>query len=198
MINPNDVTTISVGELPSVPITIDSLIAHELSGDLNKSTINQLLQLLRPLVGKLQYEIVELDVNTQYILDNFDETGLGKNLCLGFAICNGQNGTKNRDGRTSIAYGTTFNFAGAFNGNATHTLTENQLPIHSHFNGIADDGTQIFVYNNTTNGMPGLATRSIVSETLARTFQGNTSQVGGNQSFSLMNPSIVTLTIMKL
>jgi hypothetical protein len=27
MINPNDVTTISVGELPSVPITIDSLIA---------------------------------------------------------------------------------------------------------------------------------------------------------------------------
>jgi hypothetical protein len=198
MIDPNLITTKSVGELPPLPLTVDSVIPHELTGDLYKGTIQQLIQLIRPLVGKLQFEIVELDVNTQYILDNFDETGLGKNLCLGFAICNGQNGTKNRDGRTSIAYGTTYNFAGAFNGNANHTLTESQLPIHSHFNGIADDGTQIFVYNNTTNGMPGLATRSVTSENTSRTFQGQTSQVGGNQSFSLMNPSIVTLTIMKL
>jgi len=198
MIDPNLITTKSVGELPPLPLTVDSLIPHELTGDLYKSTVQQLLQLLRPLVGKLQYEIVELDVNTQYILDNFDGTGLGINLCEGFAICNGQNGTKNRDGRISIAYGTTYNFAGAFNGNASHTLTESQLPIHSHFNGIADDGNQLFVYGSTTNGMPGLSSRTVTSENLARNNQGLTSQVGSNQSFSLMNPSIVTLTIMKL
>jgi hypothetical protein len=198
MIDPNLITTKSVGELPTSPLTVDSVIPHELTGDLYQGTIQQLLQLLRPLVGKLQFEIVQLDVNTQYVLDNFDETGLGRNLCEGFALCNGNNGTKNRDGRTSIAYGTTFNFPGAFNGNASHTLTEAQMPNHSHFNGIADNDNVIFVYGGVTNGLPGLATGSVQSENTPRTNQGRTSQVGSNQPFSLMNPSIVTVTMMKL
>lgn len=198
MINPNLITTKRVGELPIEPLTVDSIIPHEIGGILNQATINDLLNLLRPLVGKLQYEIITLDVNTQYILDNFDATGLGINICAGFAICNGNNGTKNRDGRTSLGYGTTYNFVGALNGNASHTLTESQLPIHSHLNGIADNDLAIFVYNGVTNGMPGQSTRTVNSENLARTFQGSTSQVGNNQPFSIMNPSVVTLTIMKL
>ena len=198
MIDPNLVTTINVGSLPSQDITTSSLIAHELLGVLKKSTVEQLLQLLRPLVGKLQFEVVQLDVNTQYVIDNFDATGLGKNLCLGFAICNGQNGTKNRDGKISISYGVNYNFVGAFQGNTSHTLTESQLPIHSHLNGIADDVSALFVYGSTTVGMPGASSRTISSENLPRINQGITSQVGSNQSFSIMNPSIVTLTIMKL
>ena len=198
MIDPNTTTTISVGELPPENPTVNSLIAHELLGVLKKSTISQLLDLLRPLVGKMQYEIVHLDVTNQYILDNFDNTGLGINLCAGFAICNGQNGTKNRNGRTSIAYGTTYNFVGALNGNASHTLTESQLPIHSHFNGLSDNEQVLFVYGSTTAGLPGLATATMDAQSSPRTFQGLTSQTGGNQSFSLLNPSIVTLTIMKL
>lgn len=198
MIDPNLITTTRVGELPPQNFSLTDLIPHEVGTDLKSGTIQQLLDLLRPLVGKLQFELVHLDVPTQYVLDNFDATGLGKNLCLGFALCNGQNGTINRDGRTSIGYGTTFNFPGFLNGNATHTLTEAQLPIHSHLNGVADDNGNLFVYESVTDGLPGLATASVQTENTPRTKQGRTSQVGTNQSFSLMNPSVVTIIMMKL
>ena len=185
MIDPNLITTISVGELPPLPITIDSLLAHEITGDLYKGTVNELLQLLRPLVGKLQFEIVELDVPNQYVIDNFDSTGLGINLCLGFAICNGQNGTKNRDGRTSIAYGENYNFIGALGGATTHTLTVAQMPIHSHdINGST----------NTTGG----SGQNVVNNATDNTGDVTTKTEGGGQSHNNMQPYIVTLTMMKL
>jgi len=184
MIDPNLITTKSVGELPPLPLTVDSIIPHELDGDLYKSTIQQLIQLIRPLVGKLQYEIVELDVTTQYIIDNFDETGLGKNLCLGFAICNGNNGTKNRDGRSSLAYGETFNFAGVFGGFKDTTLVE-----HNHRMGDESGGSGSGTSNVRYIG------KEIESNSLGTPFTDNAGTSGVNKNY---HPYIVTLTIMKL
>lgn len=50
-------------------------------------------------------DIKEVDCTNQYITDNFDSSGKGKNERLGWAICNGNNGTRNRTGRVSVAYG---------------------------------------------------------------------------------------------
>src|SRR4051812_44209410 len=55
-----------------------------------------------------QYQVIELDCPQAYLAANFDGTGLGltNGLWPGFAICNGNNGTKNRNGRVGIGYGT--------------------------------------------------------------------------------------------
>jgi len=181
MINPNLITTIRVGELPPVDLSLTSVIPHEVGTDLKQGTVQQLLDLLRPLVGKLQYEIIELDVTTQYIVDNFDETGLGKNLCLGFAICNGQNGTKNRDGRSSIAYGSNYNAVGVLGGFADSTLVE-----HSH----------ALKYGNNGEGTKYPET-PYISDVLGGNMQP-TETVGISGTNRNYHPYIVTLTIMKL
>lgn len=181
MIDPNLITTIRVGELPPVDLSLASVIPHEIGTDLKQGTIQQLLDLLRPLVGKLRYEVVELDVTTQYIVDNFDSTGLGKNLCLGFAICNGQNGTKNRDGRSSIAYGTNFGFVGVLGGSKDSVLVS-----HSHTTAIkrhTNSGGTMGLFDQATNGANEVYTSS-------------TEGVSGTDKNYY--PYIVTLTIMKL
>jgi hypothetical protein len=49
-------------------------------------------------------DVKEVDCSSEYILANFESNGLGKNERLGWAICNGQNETRNRKGRTAIGY----------------------------------------------------------------------------------------------
>jgi len=184
MIDPSVTTSVKVGELPPLDLTVNSVIPHEIAGELYKSDINQLLQLIRPLVGKLQYEVVELDVPMQYVMDNFDLTpgpnmGLGRNLCQGFAICNGNNGTKNRDGRSSIGYGSTFGFTGVFGGNKDAVVVE-----HSHAIGTApnDDVGYVNVKTSSSTGGTGISTAT-------------TGVSGIDKNY---HPYIVTLTIMKL
>ena len=184
MIDPNLITTIRVGELPPVDLSLASVIPHEVGTDLKQGTIQQLLDLLRPLVGKLQYEIVELDVTTQYIVDNFDSTGLGKNLCLGFAICNGQNGTKNRDGRSSIAYGSNFGFVGVLDGSKDAVLVEHNHRIGDE-SGASGSGTANVRYIG----------KEIESNTLGIPYTDKAGISGADKNY---HPYIVTLTIMKL
>ena len=196
--NPNDITTVRVGELPPSHPTLESKIPHELGTDLNYFTITQLITFLQPYVGVFQYETKRLAVTQTYIDENFDETGLGKNICIGWAIRNGNNGTDNIDGKVGVAYGSSNNVIGQMGGLVSSPLTLNQLPSHSHFNGIADDKTGLFVYGGTTSGMPGASTLSIQSEGTPRNNQGNTSTVGSNTPVSRMQPYIIDLYIIKL
>lgn len=178
MIDPNLVTTVRVGELPPEPLTLDSLIPHEIGTDLKSGTIQQLLDLLRPLVGKLQYEVVRMSVDSQYIIDNFDVTGLGTNLCLGFARCNGNNGTENFDGRSGIGYGTVNNFVGLTGGSANAVVVS-----HSH----------TYTYENTRGtGIAGAEDGTSGIET------GTTSTVGESGVNKNYHPFIVQLYMMKL
>ena len=48
------------------------------------------------------------DVSNAYISENFDGTGLGINLEVGWAIVNGQNLTRQWNGRVPLAFGTAF------------------------------------------------------------------------------------------
>lgn len=124
-------------------------------------------------------DVKEIDVSTSYIAANFDPTGLGINERLGWAICNGNNGTRNRSGRVAMQYSTTYPTLGATGGSAdavvvAHNHTVNILGQSSGSGGVSyNDGSGTsHIYNTSTVGESG---------------------VGKN-----MQPYIVTLMIMKL
>lgn len=179
MINPNDITTIRVGELPPNIPTLESKIPHELGTNLNYFTIQQLIAFLQPYVGVFQYETKRLAVNQAYITDNFDETGLGKNICLGWAIRNGNNGTDNIDGKVGIAYGASNNVIGQTGGSRDAVVVQHQHDIK-----LFDEGGV---------GAPAGGSSSNVTNGT-----GKTELVGVSGTDKNMQPYIIDLYIMKL
>lgn len=181
MIDPNLITTVRVGELPISSVSLSSKIAHEVGTDLHQATIQDLVNFLQPYIGTFQYEVKTLDVKTQYITDNFDNTGLGINIMVGWAICNGANGTHNIDGRVLLPYGTNNNVMGQFGGSRDAVLVS-----HSH---IINE-----VYNeNITGTKVGSG-----GGTIEAVGTQNTSTVGVSGTDKNMQPFIVQLFIMKL
>lgn len=102
-------------------------------------------------------DIKEIDCTQPYILNNFEQTGPNKGRGIvggereGWAICNGNNGTRNRTGRVSVAWGdvtpvgtgatTQPNIGGTglvdlnppvLGGANTHPLTVPEMPTHAH------------------------------------------------------------------
>lgn len=148
-------------------------------------------------------DIKMVDCNTQYIIDNFDETGLGKNERLGWAICNGNNNTKNRNGLVPVAYGSSYTTIGATGGSATHTLSETEMPAHTHFSFA---NLEVGSLNNLTNTQQvAQSARSGTNSsnygmgaTSTSATTGKTSTTGGGQSHNNMQPYIITLFIQKL
>lgn len=128
------------------------------------------------------YDIKEIDCDLAYLTANFEVNGLGKNLRLGWAICNGNNGTKDRSGRVSVGYGTGYSALGGLGGSKDAVIVE-----HSHglsnvkrFNNI---GPNIGLYDRSNGAAAsGLATDS----------------VGVSGTDKNMQPYIITLYIMKL
>jgi len=130
-------------------------------------------------------DIKEVDCTTAYVLANFDATGLGINERVGWAICNGLNGTKDRVGRVSIGYGDTYPTIGFTGGAKEEMINKNQLPaIDVPFTGSNDDtgdpGDFLITSPGNSNGARKLTT------------------VAGTQAFDKMQPFIVTLIIQKL
>ena len=89
-------------------------------------------------------DVKEIDCNNAYRDIHFDSTGLGRLERIGWAICNGNNGTKNRGGRISIGYSqevvdanhslldNAYNVLGGLVGVKKHLLTETEIPLHDH------------------------------------------------------------------
>jgi hypothetical protein len=139
-----------------------------------------------------QYDIKEVDLPNAtaaaYITANFDSTGLGINERLGWAICNGNNGTKNRMGRTSIGYNPVNYLIGDIGGSKDAVLV-----AHGHtFVSSSDDtdsnyGNFITTDNNEPAGLngPGHGANSLSIE--------GVSGIDKN-----MQPYIVTLIIQKI
>ena len=191
-INPADITTVRVGQLPPDLPTLESNIAHELGDILYKCTIQELVDLLSLNVGTLQYEVKTLYVNQEYIDNNFDETGLGTNLMLGYAICNGDNGTPPMDGLVSVGYGTNYNVIGGFGGSKDAVVV-----AHTHgqrtSSGNGFDLPQIKISG-------GGATTGVAGDTSSAgtRMQVMTDETGIDGTDKNMQPYIIALKIMKL
>jgi len=188
-INPAEITTIRTGQLVTEPPLLSSIIAHELTDELFKCTIQDLVDLLSLNVGTLQYEIKTLYVDQEYIDTNFDATGLGRLLCLGFAICNGNNGTVPFTGLVEVACDMdalqTYSI-GNTDGTVTHTLIEDEMPIHNHE----------FDVQNISSGSIGNKIQG--TNTIQSPTQTSTTTAGGGQPHNNMQPYICVLKIMKL
>ena len=184
MINPNDITTIRVGELPPNLPTLESKIPHELGTDLKYFTIQQLIAFLQPYVGVFQYETKRLAVNQAYITDNFDETGLGRNICLGWAIRNGNNGTDNIDGKVGVAYGASNNVIGQTGGSKNAVLVQHNHAMGDQ-SGPSGSGTTNIRYLG----------REIESDSLGIPYTDFSGESGVGKN---MQPYIIDLYIMKL
>ncbi|CAH56672.1 hypothetical protein PHG11b_45 [Flavobacterium phage 11b] len=181
-LDPALLSTLRVGELPPALFSLTDNLAHEVGTDLKKGTVQELINLIAPLVSALQFQVIELDVPISYITANFDNTGLGTNLCLGYAICNGNNGTKNRNGLVSIGYGVGYTAIGGTGGSRDAVLVEHSHP-NSKFNPLNGSGT---VYQFDAVGDKekyGLMATELAGES------------GINKN---MQPYIITLMIQKL
>jgi len=100
-----------------------------------------------------RFDVKEVDCDNAYIATNFDSTGLGIGERVGWQVCNGQRGTKNRGGRISIGYSDVtvdpvdnvwdviYNTAGALGGEKKHVITQSELPnINLSANAIGNRG----------------------------------------------------------
>jgi hypothetical protein len=127
------------------------------------------------------FEVKDILVNTElyptYLVDNFDNTGLGKNDMLGFAICNGNNGTYPMDGRVTVSYGEGYATIGAIGGSKNAVVVEHTHSIRS------SAGSGGFVGPQRTNG----------TETTSVT--ASTGESGVNKN---MQPYIVVLKIQRI
>lgn len=177
-IDPNLITTIRAGELSPAPLSLTSILVHEVDGELKQVTLSDLVNFIIPLVGAFQYEVRCLRVSNLFRDENFDESGIGINLCIGWKIAN-------LNGRTMIAYGIDYPFLGVVGGEKQHTLTVSEVPsLNANYTG-----------SNADNGDPGdlIVTASTQSNGV-RTFGTN----GGGQPHNNMQPYEVVLMIEKL
>lgn len=194
-INPADITTIRVGELPTGAISETSKIAIENGTDLYQITGQDLIDYININVGTRQYQIIDLWVTPTYIDDNFDTTGLGIGICEGLAICNGQNGTPPMDGLVSIGYGTNYNSIGGFGGSKDAVVVS-----HNHI--YTDDFNAEGQFPAIATGFPvrtaggTLAGSSASGSGDGKTYYTTTVGVSGTNKN--MQPYIVLLKCMKL
>lgn len=135
------------------------------------------------------YEVKELDIpNTQlpgFLTTNFDATGKGIGNYDGFAICNGQNGTRNRGGRTSVGYDPSlYNIIGAIGGSKDAVLV-----AHSHTYKQYQLDQEVAT---TGSGVRSLNKNNIQTGTFITSTEGE-SGTGKN-----MQPYIVTLFIQRI
>lgn len=187
-IDPQLITTVSVDELPPSPFNLSDKLAHSIGGELYSGTIEDLVNIIRLNSNAFQYEIKMLSVTNQYVLDNFDSTGLGKNLCLGWAICNGNNGTDNDDGRMYMAYGTTNNVLKQTGGSKDAVVVE-----HTHSTRISNTtGSNTNTMTATNGGSNGGTTANNGSGIVS---VSNTGVSGINKN---LPPFRVILAIQKL
>lgn len=141
-------------------------------------------------------DIKEVDCTTAYVLENFDNTGLGINERVGWAICNGLNGTKDRVGRSSIGYGDTFPAVGFTSGSKDTVLVSHDHAAVAAVNPSSEFSTtnKYLAAYRTSGGDTeyGLQGTSTAPTTGITTTEGES---GENKNY---HPYIVTLMIQKL
>ena len=73
MINPNDITTVRVDQLPPDEITLTDIFPFETADQfLKKATFSDLIAFIASQTSALQFEVKRMSVTQTYINDNFD------------------------------------------------------------------------------------------------------------------------------
>lgn len=126
-------------------------------------------------------DIKRVKCDLTYLNDNFDVNGLGKNLRLGWQICNGNNGTDNLAGRVGIGYGLGYSTLGGIGGSKDAVVVSHNHGIKY---GTSSPGTK---YPETP----------YISDVLGGDMQG-TESTGVSGTDKNMQPYIINLYIMKL
>jgi hypothetical protein len=180
-INPAEITTVRVGELPVGAVTLTSKLAVENGTDLEQITGQNIVNFINTNSNAFQFEVKDLWVNQAYIDDNFDNTGLGINICTGYAICNGQNGTPSMDGLVSIGYGNNYGVIGGFGGSKDAVVVSHTHTFVGSEDNTPEPGSYICTNDDGSTGV-----------------QSSLSTVGVSGVDKNMQPYIVLLKIMKL
>lgn len=129
----------------------------------------------------LPYQVLEFDFPQSFVDTNFDGSGLGINDMAGYAICNGNNGTKNRGGRVGICYdATNYPVMGATGGSKDAVLVE-----HNHDYGF-------------TQSALGTDSSTSIYQNAFPTTINQTSTEGESGTDKNMQPYIVSLFVQRI
>jgi len=180
-INPAEITTIRVGELPVGTISTTSKLPVENGTDLEQITGTQLVNFINTNSNAFQFEVRDLWVNQDYIDTNFTSNGLGTGIMEGWAICNGNNGCPNLDGLVSVGYGFNYPVIGGFGGSKDAVLVEHTHTFTGSEDDTGDNGGYIIVSPSNSVGV-----------------KSNLSTEGISGTNRNMQPYIILLKIMKL
>ena len=126
-------------------------------------------------------DIKVIKADATYLANNFEVDGLGKNLRAGWAICNGNNGTDNLQGRVPIHYSADFPL-GTVGGSKDAVVVE-----HSH--GLPVEG-------GGNLNIQSIVTNANNDEGYSET--NRTTTVGVSGKNKNMQPYLATVYIMKL
>jgi hypothetical protein len=158
-------------------------------------------------------DIKEIDCTQQYIIDNFESDGTGKNERVGWQICNGLNNTKNRTGRVSVAYGAAATGgvipwtgvgpamnAPVIGGNKNAVVVSHQHDMAKNRNPPSQPLGNVMASANQGGGGVGLKTWAAPGETAWLGYvQSTQSPITGVSGIDKnMQPYIVTLFIQKV
>lgn len=131
-------------------------------------------------------DIKRVKCDLAYLTANFETNGLGKNLRLGWAICNGNNGTDDLAGRVGVGYGAGYSALGTIAGEASHTLLNTEIPNIT----VRARGS------NADNGDPG--NLFVTANSQENTGVDLVVNANGGLTHNNMQPYIINLYIMKL
>lgn len=151
-------------------------------------------------------DVKAVNCNDAYVLANFDITGLGIADRVGWAICNGANGTADMRGRFVVGYDDravdpasgiwdiVYNGMGATGGEKAHTLVKAELPAE----GLKLKKPDGDFYVNDTGGGGAMVSLKGDSDNAFTNGYITTENMGSGIGHENRPPFIVTLFIQKL
>ena len=183
-VNRSDAFTVLRNGLASLPSVTNALIS---AGSGKVLVTKEYLESLTVGQQWLAGDVKEVDCTDLYITTNFDITGLGIGERVGWAICNGQNGTKDRRGRVGVGTSPTYPNMGDIGGSPHAVVVE-----HSHTTTL----TQLNGENAATIGDARFSNSG--SSDLSQSVVATTSIAGVSGTDKNMPPYIITLMIQKI
>lgn len=128
-------------------------------------------------------DIKRVKCDLTYLEANFESDGLGKNLRLGWAICNGNNGTDNLAGRVGVGYGLGYSVLGQTGGSKDAVVV-----AHTH----------TFPKTLVGKGSGGIGDFASLASNIPYSDNTVTNESGVSGTNMNMQPYIINLYIMKL